>query len=149
MPGPVPKDESIRQRRNRSATRAVLAAERTRQRAPRLPRRGEGEWHALTRTWWRLVWHSPQAAEFVEADTPELLVLANLYDAFWCTGSLDVAKEIRLLSREFGLTPMSRRSLQWTIAKADEATERRRTRRARPEARDEQLQLDARMVLVK
>lgn len=59
--------------------------------------------------------------EFVRGDIPALFRLVALIDSFWWDGKLDVAKEIRLLEREFGLTPLSRRRLEWSVAQAEEA----------------------------
>lgn len=131
MPGPMPKDPAIRQRRNKSSTRALLPAETAPiQRAPRLPAKPDGKtWQALTRRWWLDVWHSPQRHEFLRVDLGALFRLAILVDAFWTSGELELAREVRLLEREFGLTPLSRRRLEWTVAQADEATDRREQQR--------------------
>ena len=135
MPGPVPKDPAVRQRRNKSASRAVLAAESMpivgRPRLPKFP--GDGNWHAMSRKWWRDVWSSPMGHEFLRGDLPALFRLVLLVDNFWKFGKLEFAKEIRLLEREFGLTPLSRRRLEWTVASTEEAVgrhERNRVRRA-------------------
>jgi hypothetical protein len=59
--------------------------------------------------------------EYVRGDVPaliRLLILVN--DYFWDRG-LDVAREIRMMEREFGLTPLSRRRLEWSVAQAEEA----------------------------
>jgi len=137
MPGPLPKDPALRQRRNKTATRAILPADTNPIAAqPRLPAcPNEGSWHAMAKRWWKDVWASPMSAQFVSGDVPALFRLAALVDNFWKTGSLAVAKEIRLLEREFGLTPMSRRRLQWQMATAEEAVERLGMRRM-SQARD-------------
>lgn len=70
--------------------------------------------------------------EFVRGDIPALFRLVALVNSFWWDGKLDVAKEIRLLEREFGLTPLSRRRLEWSVAQAEEAKdihERKRSKR--------------------
>jgi len=122
MPGPVPKNPAIRQRRNKKSTRSALPAERNPiKRAPALPDNPTGEWTDLTRRWWRDVWSSPLRHEFLRADLGALFRLAILVDMFWKTGKLSVATEIRLLEREFGLTPLGRRRLEWTVANAEEA----------------------------
>ena len=132
MPGPMPKDPALRQRRNKSSSRALLPAEKMPMRgAPRLPARPDGQepWHKLTRRWWRDVWSSPQHGEFLRADLGSLFRLVMLVDAFWNSGQLDLAREIRLHEREFGLTPLSRRRLEWTVAQAEEASDRREQKR--------------------
>lgn len=73
-------------------------------------------------------------AEFLRGDEPALFRLVTLVDNFWKTGKLDIAREIRLMEREFGLTPLSRRRLEWNVTQAEEAKdkyEQRRSRRAR------------------
>src|SRR4030042_1063961 len=133
MPGPLPKNPSIRQRRNRSTSRAMLPAEvghrKYRPRLPALPK--DEKWHPMAIKFWAEVWSSPMSHMFVEADLPALFRLLLLVHRFWNTGSLNVAKEIRMLEREFGLTPLSRRRLEWTVAQAEEATDRHEQRRSR------------------
>lgn len=88
-----------------------------------LPER-EPAWHAMTTAWWETIWASPMVGEWVDADVPGLLSLAKLVDAFWVT-TVDAPKihaEIRMASREFGLSPLSRRSLQWEIRRVEAAT---------------------------
>ena len=136
MPGPLPKDPAIRQRRNKSATRALLRADTLpRRQAPHLPALPEGEeWHTMARKFWAAVWSSPMRYEYMRADEPALFRLVALVNTFWQSGSLAVAKEIRLLEREFGLTPLARRRLEWTVAQAEEAKdihEHKRARRAK------------------
>ena len=61
------------------------------------------------------MWHSPMAAEFLEADRHALVRLAVLIDAFWNEPSKELAAEIRLEQQAFGLTPIDRRRLQWAM----------------------------------
>ena len=135
MPGPMPKSLAIRQRRNKAASRAMLPAElaaerlRTGQR-PILPDLPDGKkWHPMARKFWRLIWASPMSFEYLRADEPALLRLMYLVNAFWHEHSLEVAKEIRLMEREFGLTPLSRRQLEWSVATAEEAKDRHEQKR--------------------
>lgn len=132
MPGPAPKNPAIRQRRNQSATRAVLPAEveprgEAKPRLPKCP--NGGSWHAMARRWWRDVWSSPMSMEFLRGDEPAIYRLVALVDVFWKTGDLATAREIRLLEREFGLTPLSRRRLEWSVTQAEEAKEKHEERR--------------------
>ena len=131
--GPMPKSAATRQRRNQSSSRAELQPEtEPRKQAPRLPRRGEGkEWHRLTRQWWRDIWHSPMADEYLRADEHALYRLAVLIDQFWTKPSTALASEIRLQQQAFGLTPLDRRRLEWSIEQAETATTRRQQRRVR------------------
>lgn len=87
----------------------------------------------MARRWWQDVWSSPMHFEFVQGDVPALFRLIMLVNSFWWDAKLDVAKEIRMLEREFGLTPLSRRRLEWSVAQAEEAKEvhvRKQSKRA-------------------
>ncbi len=72
-------------------------------------------WRPTTLLWWDTIWASPMAEEWVDADVPGLLALAILMDEFWISGDSKIHAEVRQASREFGLSPFSRRQLQWEI----------------------------------
>ncbi len=131
MAGPLPKDPAIRQRRNKSTTRAILPSDalidRGRPKLPALP--GDEKWHPIARMFWRIIWSSPVSNQYQRADLPALLRLVSLVDIYWKTMKVDTAKEIRLLEREFGLTPLSRRRLEWTVVQTEEAKDRREINR--------------------
>ena len=132
MPGPPPKDPSIRQRRNKSSSKALLPSEkRPIKYKPRLPTLENTEWNEITKDWWVDVWKSPQSSEFLRSDLGALFRLAILANRFFNTGSLAVAGELRLLEREFGLTPLSRRRLEWTVAQTEDAVDKRERGRAK------------------
>lgn len=84
--------------------------------------------------WWDELWASPMAAELVRVDARVVLRLAVLEHDFWSadtvTTRLAVAGEIRLAQRDFGLTPLDRRRLEWTIEAVDEVQDKGRRRRA-------------------
>ena len=130
MASSIPKDPAFRQRRNRVATSAVLTLKQPeRRRVPRLP---QGHvWHALTRSWWRDVWASPMAAEYLESDRHGLYILASLVDRYWTAPTVALASEIRLQRQCFGLTPIDRRRLQWEVERVESVT-RRRPHRSEP-----------------
>jgi hypothetical protein len=122
MPGPPAKDASTRARRNRSSTATTLARP-VRPRQVDLPDRPDGQsWQVNTVAWWAELWASPMAPEYDESDVHGLLMLAELVDLFWRGPDRGLAAEIRLHRREFGLSPMSRRSLQWKIERAADGT---------------------------
>lgn len=133
MPGPMPKDPALRQRRNKSATRALLAPETAPiVRAPRLPTKPDKKtWTEMAQRWWKDVWSSPMRHEFLRADLGALFRLVLMVDAYWETPSLELAREIRMMEREFGLTPLSRRRLEWTVAQTEEAKDRHEQHRVR------------------
>lgn len=129
--GPPPKDPKLRQRRNKTPGAATLviathADAPSASAMPELPVRAtvERPWHPETLKFWSEVWASPMAAEYIAADVPGLVIVAQLVDRF-NYGEVDLAAEIRLQRQCFGLTPLDRRRLQWEIERA-EAAERRR-----------------------
>lgn len=129
--GPAPKPAHLRQRRNRKSTAATLEMppEGERRRAPTLPNPDGRKWHRLTRAWWRRVWASPMASEYLETDVDGLARLAILVDDFHKATSAkerkELLQEIRLQEARFGLSPVDRSRLQWEIAKSEEAERRR------------------------
>lgn len=120
---PLPKPPELRQRRNKSATAAVLDGA-VRVRVPKLPQREGHVWHALTTAWWRDIWRSPMAPEFLKADYHGLYILAELVDRFWTEPSEKLAAEIRQQRQCFGLTPLDRRRLQWTVQRVEEGVKK-------------------------
>jgi len=118
MPGPAPKDPKKLARRNLRSTAAVVSA------APAERAELPSSYRTETKQWWRIIWSSPISDEWVDADVPGLLALAALVDAFWAAPPQDRAKqhaEVRMASREFGLSPFSRRQLQWEVRRAEAA----------------------------
>lgn len=69
-----------------------------------------------TMTWWRSIWRSPMANEWLPSDVPALLELAVLRQ--WLLGGKhSLGPEVRLRSDQFGLTPAGRQARRWMIAK--------------------------------
>lgn len=91
------------------------------------------DWHPQTQAWWNDVWTSPMAAEWDDSDLHNLFVLALLYDDIWSADTPKARKEAsieyRLQRADLGLSPYSRRRLEWTIETADEAKSRGEKRR--------------------
>lgn len=127
MKGPPPKPASQRARRNKASTNARFETDELPiGEAPDLGEHPEGEhWHPRTLQFWRDVWESPMAPEFLRADTGGLFVLATLVDQFWKKPSPYLAAEIRQSRKDFGLTPMDRRRLQWEIVRTEDALRKR------------------------
>ncbi len=142
--GPAPKASPLRQRRNHKAGAATLEAPE-RPRIPRLPNPDGREWHTLTRAWWRNVWKSPMASEYLDTDVDGLARLALLIDAFYQRGDPKLMAEIRLQEARFGLSPVDRSRLQWEVAKGEEASTRRR--RSAPASLPNDQRPDPRQVL--
>ncbi len=87
MSGPRPKPSHMRQRRNKTTTRATLAAPARKARAPKLPKlpargRGRGAWHPRVRAWWSDVWKSPMASEYLDVHRHGLEAIAEFRQQF-------------------------------------------------------------------
>ncbi|GAB4677594.1 hypothetical protein MOKP105_04590 [Mycobacterium avium subsp. hominissuis] len=129
---PHPKDPSVRARRNKTSTRAVLKPVKN----PTIPALPDGpDWYPQVQAWWRRAWSSPMVPEWTDSDVDTMYLAAKLMQEFWSPETSanvckNLAAEIRQLLSQCGLTPMSRRSLQWEIERAEEAQERGRSRRA-------------------
>jgi hypothetical protein len=119
----IPKDPKLRQRRNRVSTAAKLLDDSPISAAPELPKRrpDQKKWHAWTLAWWKLVWESPMAAEYLESDVPGLVTLAMLKDNFVREPKPGLAAEIRMQEQRFGLSPIDRRRLQWEVERVQKA----------------------------
>lgn len=118
--GPAPKSPQLRQRRNRAATAATLRP-RSRAKIPRLPRNGLDP---RTRSWWRAVWASPMAAEYLPADEIGLVILADLIERYWKTPGTKLAAEIRQQEARYGISPAARRTLQWAVDRVERDKDR-------------------------
>lgn len=141
MPGPAPKDPSLRARRNKTSTAATLRVVEPANAAPArhaLPERVDEdgapvEWHARAVDWWERAWASPMAAEWLDADVPGLELVAELWDEFYKATSpslrIKLSAELRSQERRFGLAPMDRRTLQWEVERAEDAQDKGRRRR--------------------
>jgi hypothetical protein len=119
---PMPKDPETRQRRNRASTAGVIEAAPATMpalgtRRPDSTREKPVPWHSETRRWWRTIWASAVAERWVDVHVPGLRALARLVDDYWRATSPGDARalhaEIRMMGREFGLTPMAGRSMGW------------------------------------
>jgi hypothetical protein len=127
-----PKDPSVRARRNKTTTRAVLKPQIN----PKVPPLPTGvRWHPQVQAWWKRAWSSPMVPEWTESDVDALYLAARLQQQFWdpeCSPNVcrGLAGEIRQLLAQCGLTPMSRRSLQWEIQRVEEGEDRAAARRA-------------------
>jgi len=61
------------------------------------------------------------APEYLQADVHGLYILAVLVDKFWRKPSTQLAGEIRLQRQCFGMTPIDRRRLEWSVEKVEQA----------------------------
>ena len=133
---PTPKHPSTRARRNKTSTNAILSEEHDVKQPP-LPR--GVEWHPMTTSWWRDIWKSPMAPEFLKADIHGLFQLALLTNDYWQAETpnqrIAIAAEMRQQGQRYGLSPIDRRRLQWEVEKAEDAMSRGQQRKPAPAPR--------------
>jgi hypothetical protein len=141
-PGPNAKHPSVRARRNTTSTKAKLRAQ-PKPAVPPLPE--DTEWHSRVKDWWQRVWSSPMRGEWADADLDGLYRGALLMQRLWSPDKdgnyVDtkdmkaLSAELRLLEAQFGLTPMSRRSLQWELPGEDDEQPAGAAKKAAPRKR--------------
>jgi hypothetical protein len=112
--GPAPKPAATRVRRNRTSGARTLETDATTS-VPELPDR----YDIRTRNWWEAVKTSPMADEYTGSDWQGLLAVAALLELWWFTADPRALAEWRVQCREYGLTPIARRSLAWEIRGAE------------------------------
>lgn len=153
--GPPPKHSSVRARRNKASTRATLTEPDGEVEIPDLPTLldDEGEekaWHPMTLEWWQDLWPSPMAQEYHPSDIHGLYRLAHLINNFWENPSDKTHAEVRLAQKDYGLTPLDRRRLEWNIEQTEKAKDEgtKRRRESRPQPNPEGRQQDPRLYVV-
>lgn len=158
MPGRLPKDPSVRQRTNKSSTRATLyelkpeeidipplppnVRYRDDEFGPECPTEYEVPWSSTAKRYWERLWSSPMASEFHKmSDIEGLYRLLALVELFWRKPTVSLNAEIRLYEQQFGLNPLARRRLEWTVVgterakqDADDRATRRASKAPKPEA---------------
>lgn len=93
-----------------------------------------GGWHSEVVRWWDDVWDSPMSEEWhIETDYHNLVIGAVHLNDFWQAED-PVSRQradaaFKKTITPLGLTPYDRLRLEWTIASAGEATDRRNRRR--------------------
>lgn len=115
---PTPKPPGQRRRRNAGQAQwKQLPAGGRPDPAPDLP--GD-EWLSTTIDWWMTIWSSPMATAWEDADQDSLIRLARMRDDFH-RDQLPVSAygAMQALEDRFGLSPKSRRALQWEIARGE------------------------------
>jgi hypothetical protein len=102
---------------------------------PTMPDHPRGWWHRMAVEWWNDVWSSPMSPEWDASDIHNVALCALLVDDMWSAdtpkGRKDAASEYRLQRADLGISPYSRRRLEWTIESAAEAQDRGNERRSR------------------
>jgi hypothetical protein len=126
MPGPSPKDPETRARRNRASTAASIEAEAAGMAQLGRKRPNGQAWRPQTRRWWREIWGSGLSGRWIDAHVGGLRMLAEIVDDFWAAETAADRRaahaEIRLASREFGLSLMSLRSMGIEIRRPQAAS---------------------------
>lgn len=130
MSGPAPKPAHLRQRTNQKAGSATIQALAS-PKVPTLPNPDKRKWHKLTKGWWKRVWASAMASQYLPTDVDGLARLALLVDAYYQKPGTTLLAEIRLQESRFGLSPLDRSRLQWEIRRAEDV-EPTRPRAKRP-----------------
>lgn len=137
MPGPPPKPDDQRRRRNApmANTRKLARSGRTDERgkprpAPKWPlpkpRSTSAELEKLEATIWAELWRMPQALEWERQGADREVAQYVRWKARAELGELDASREARMLADRLGLTPMSMLRLRWEVVD-DELAQRRET----------------------
>lgn len=146
------KDPSVRQRTNKSASRATLrelapdeidippmppnVRYSGEDFGPDCPTEFEVPWSSSAKRYWTRLWSSPMASEFHKmSDIEGLYRLLALVEMFWRKPSATLNSEIRLYEQQFGLNPLARRRLEWTIVGSERAQDEYADRTARRASR--------------
>lgn len=155
MPGPHPKEPEKRARGNKTSTATTLSLVVDHE-VPELPDPEDWlarpvidgreigfddkpvDWSPAVKKWWITIWSSPMSNEFHPSDT-EQLHLACFYLHQVTNPYIKMAERLAAAAkhescvRNFGLTPMSRRSLQWQIEQVKDAQARNKRRGGKQE----------------
>jgi hypothetical protein len=145
--GPAPKPANLRQRRNKKVGATTLSVaepdQAVKTKVPTLQNPDKRKFHKLTRAWWKRVWSSPMAGEYLPTDIDGLARLAILVDEYYKKPHREVMAEIRLQEARFGLSPVDRSRLQWEVSRGEEAERKRRP----PEPQHKKSEKDPRGIL--
>ncbi len=133
MPGPMPKDPATLTRRNKVSTKAVLRLVKN----PKIPAPPAGtDWHEQALIWWGKAWSSPMRQEWTDSDANGIELMLAVQHAYWKSfdeGDYRIMPQLmnsfNTLAKQYGLSPMSRRSLQWQIEQGEAAEEKTIKRR--------------------
>ena len=155
MPGPTAMDPTKRQRGNKTSTKATLQ-ERDPDtiKIPPLPEPEdyigsafpaghelyqEARWNGAVVRWWQEIWSSPMSSEFTESDMHGLYLGCTYLHQMLnplnkATEKTAYAMRFEGVQKNFGLNPMARRSLQWEIARGEEAVAKTAKRKTQKES---------------
>lgn len=153
MPGPTPSPTKAR--RNKSATRRTLSAEHD-VKAPPLPKLEGVEWQPITRKWWRELWASGMAPEYLAVHRYGLFRVAMLFNQFFDPDTelkqqLEIQVRLEKAEADYGINPMAMRRLEWQIVETEDkqvASANRRAAQTPPAAPTSAPAADPRLKLV-
>lgn len=114
MAGRIPKPKAQRARANKT-----MGEKLTKEQGGIAPELGKD--HGLCEyavAYWHAIWESPMGIVYLDADIPALLRLTELVHLWHIAKEPSVLQEIRQLEDRFGLSPLSRRRLEWEIVSA-------------------------------
>jgi hypothetical protein len=112
-----PKPAHLRRNRNRKqGGEWVVLDEVYSGPIPHLPR--IYEWSEDTRRWWKAIWRTPMATQWLEGDVGHLSIVALVRQRF-LEGDMRLAREVRQSMDDFGLTPKGRQMRRWVISEKD------------------------------
>lgn len=124
MPGPKPKDPELRARANKASTYDVLDPKERVKAAPLTKEiLGVDVIRPQVKRWWNVVWRSPMAPRWLEADIEVLYLVAVLRNKFAADPTPTMASEIRQQEARLGLDVIARRRLDWRIEGASRPAE--------------------------
>lgn len=121
MPGPPPKPDSQRRRRNRPGFEwTELPAEGRKGRPPKLP--PIRAWSDETKRWWRELWKTPQATAWDQqgrSAVPMAILYQDMQDR--PADSKPLLAEMRAHQDRHGLSPKALLALRWRVEETPEA----------------------------
>lgn len=128
MPGPVPKPDSQRRRRNATVSMTRLPIEGRQGEPPAWPLAASAAFDEDT---WRDLWSTPQAAAWERLGVGAVRMVARyvVLLAEADVGEPKAAMEVRQLEDRLGLSPLAMLRLRWEVA-PDEVAEQREQRTA-------------------
>jgi hypothetical protein len=113
MPGPLPKPDAQRRRRNKPGKVESFEIQPDKKtHGPALP---PGDWPEPTRSWWHHLRTSDQASVIEPTGWDYLLDCLPLHRRIWEEGSVPAAAELRLRLAKFALTPEDAIRLRMTV----------------------------------
>lgn len=92
-------------------------------------RAGHIEWHPVVMDWWEDIWDSPMAGEFIKSDFTNLYLAAkylhHAVDGYTKdTAARAYGDKFERICKSYGLDPLARASLRWSISQGEMGQQR-------------------------